>query len=126
MSKPINISTSDFVEYREAIIDGAEFKVRKVGAGQQLDLSRISQEIFKLQAELVNTQAKVKSGSEDQQNAFKSINKLVDKLAKQTDEMAKVYAKSFDDGGDGSKSLELVEKVGLDNITKIIEKVFEG
>lgn len=126
MSNPISISTSDFVEYREAVIDGVEFKVRKVGAGQQLDLSRISQEIFKLQAELVNIQAKVKSGSEDQQNAFKSINKLVDKLAKQTDEMAKVYAKSFDDGGDGSKSLELVEKVGLDNITKIIEKVFEG
>lgn len=126
MSNPITISTSDFVEYREAVIDGVEFKVRKVGAGQQLDLSRISQEIFKLQAELVNIQAKVKSGSEDQQSAFKSINKLVDKLAKQTDEMAKVYAKSFDDGGDGSKSLELVEKVGLDSITKIIEKVFEG
>ncbi|WP_455677849.1 hypothetical protein [Sharpea azabuensis] len=126
MSNPINISTSDFIEYREAVIDGVEFKVRKIGAGQQLDLSRISQGIFKLQAELVNTQAKVKSGSEGQESALKSINKLVEKLTKQTSEMAKVYAKSFDDGGDGSKSLELVEKVGLDNITKIIERVFEG
>lgn len=36
----INISTSDLVEKKEARIDGKLYKVRKLGAGDQLDISK--------------------------------------------------------------------------------------
>lgn len=123
---PISISTSNYIETKEAEIDGHLFKVRKLGAGQSLDMSRMSQEMLKLQSELMNAKSRI-DRAEDEETKHKETAKamaIVDNIAVQTGKLEALFAKCFDDGEDGKRSLELVHSIGVDNTKKIIDKVF--
>ena len=106
----IEISTSKMSTRKKVLIDGQEFTIRKLGAGEELDLSQISRELFTLLDEL------------DPKKGF------TEESAKKYDELKKksldIYIATFDDGGDQSKSKELIYRLNDDERNEIYSQAF--
>lgn len=114
----ITISTSKYINGKKVTIDGYEYTVRELGAGDRLDLSQIAGELMKLRADALNNKAKELT-QEEQIKTLQKISKLMEK-------MNNVYASCFNDGGDGSKSKQLIKLIGIDNANKMLKEIFEG
>lgn len=110
MSGIISISSNDLGTRKKVQIDGVDFTVRKLGAGEELDLSQIARQTFKLLDKLTDS----KDWSDEDAALFDDLKKR--SLA--------IYAKTFDDGGDGSKSTELVERLSDEERNAIYRQVF--
>ncbi len=121
----ISISTDQFVKTVEAEIDGVRFKVRKLGAGDTLDVSQVMGQIESLQAEVVKIKEGIDKNGEDAKSLAEA-NKVVAKMAGFSEQLIDIYARLFDDGEDGSKSKALVRKIGTENVQKLLDQIFEG
>lgn len=128
----IKISTADFTNSVEVEIDGQLFKVRKLGAGDQMDISVATNKFLEVSKRASNTQSKVdalkslseEENSEEIEKSMSEIQEIMDQTVLAQENLYKCYAKLFDDLGDGSKSLDLVKKVGIENVPKILAQVF--
>lgn len=90
--------------------DGTIYKVRKMGAGEQLAWSQDLRRIDRLQKK-----AKTREGlsKEDQEEMFRIERRSTENTAK-----------LFDDGGDGTKSLELVNKLSDQSLADLLEQIW--
>lgn len=123
---PIQITSSDYIKTVEAEIDGYLYKVRRMGAGDSLDVSQVMDKMAKIRDESDKLQeelSKAKDKKEEEAVIEKST-ELVSKMAGYNQQLITVYARLFDDGGDGSKSIELVKRVGIETVPKLLEAIF--
>lgn len=116
----ITITTNDIINSKKAEIDKHVYTVRKMGAGDQLDLSQYITQLNKVQEEIKNLEGKKKSGLD----VNKEQQKFVEKFNSIYNGIIDCYARLFDDGEDGKKSRELVKKVGIENIGNILNQIF--
>lgn len=118
----INISTSDLVEKKEARIDGKLYSVRKLGAGDQLDISKYSRQLTKLADEASKTQRQIASG-DDSTASLEKLNKALNDIEKTQNKINKIAAGLFKplDGGD---SMAIIKSVGIDNLKKLLNMIF--
>lgn len=110
MSDMISISSNDLGTRKRVKIDGIDFTVRKLGAGEELDLSQIARQTLKLLERLSDN----KEWKDSDSLEFDGLKK----------KSLEIYAKTFDDGGDGSKSDELVKRLSDEERNNIYRQVF--
>jgi hypothetical protein len=91
--------------------EGHVFTVHRLGAGAELELSKLSREANKLILEL-----EAKPDQAALENIFVKINELDERRHK-------IKASVFDDGGDGSMALALAGELSDAELTKIVEAV---
>lgn len=112
----ITISTKNYINGKTVSIDGHEYIVRNLGAGDRLDLSQIASELMKLRTDALNSKEK----SQEEQI------KILKKIAKLMESMNEVYERCFNDGGNGSKSKQLIKLIGIDNANNMLKEIFEN
>ncbi len=131
----LEISTNNLKKWREVKIDGHIFKVREVGAGDQLDMSRFGAEVIRHGKKATNLKSKMKAleklDADKEADSAKitkimdDMNNTMDNLNKAQDQLNSVYLKMFDDGtNDQHLTQQLLDKVGTDGLVAIINQVF--
>lgn len=106
----LEIQTAKLSSRKRVLIDGTEFTVRKLGAGDELALSQI----------IRRTQELLKKAEKNNDLTDKEQADLLD-MHKQS---LAIYASTFDDGGDGSKSMQLVEKLSYEERTLLYKQIW--
>lgn len=114
MSK-ISISTDKYTQnsYKEVVIDGVDFKVKKPGAGHQLDAMSVSREMSNAQKLMISAET-----NEEKLEAVGMLSDAINKLEAS-------FIELFDDGTeDREKSKELIHHVGIDKIQDLLNDIF--
>lgn len=121
----IKISTADYIKTVDAEIDGVIFKVRRLGAGEGLDISQLSSKIAELYPKAQALQKEVESAPKSEQKAkIAELLQLTAQIGGLTRKIEDIYTRCFDAGDDGTKARELVALVGIDNVPKMLDRVF--
>lgn len=107
----IEINTNKLATRKFVKIDGHDYTVRKLGAGDELAISQIIRTLNRLQD-------KAKDGT------FTAKDEA--KFTELQERSLKIYAATFDDGGDGSKSLELISRLSYDERTEVYDLIFNA
>ncbi|UNQ40949.1 hypothetical protein MPC38_06775 [Prescottella equi] len=107
----IEIATSKLSSRKKVLIDGHDYTVRKLSAGDELAISQILRKLNRLQE-------KAKAGifSAKEEEEFNALQ----------EQSLKIYADTFDDGGDGTKSLELISRLSYDERTEVYDMIFNA
>lgn len=117
----IQITTTQFTNSKDAEIDHHIYHVRRLGAGEALDISQIFDKMQSLRSIF---ESKDDSDEKTSDNLTKKQSKALSEFSELLAKIEDIYAGLFDDGGDGSKSKALIRKVGIENVSKIIEQIF--
>lgn len=125
MSETIAISTSKFIKTVKAKIDDRIYTVRKIGAGEQLDLSREVGKIGEYQVQALNLRGKYETAKDDatKQKLLEEIMKVSEAIGAINDCIEAIYCGLFDDGEDGSHAKQLVHMLGIENIQKVYDQI---
>ena len=106
----IEFSTSSLSSRKRVKIDGHVYTVRRMGAGEELDASTVIRELKKLSSRINKSN-----------NYSEKDMELYDKLqARSLD----IFVGLFDDGGDGTKSRELIGKLSFEDRTEMVKQIF--
>lgn len=103
------ISTNKLGSRKHVEIDGHYFIVRRMGAGDQLTISQYMRE---LQVMAKKEQSKTLSDED-----YKRIGEIEQAVLD-------ISARCFDDQGDGSKSKELIKSLTQEELTEVMETIF--
>lgn len=125
MAEAITISTSDYIKSIIVKIDKRTYRVRKVGAGEGLDISSYYQESQRIQSEATVLQAKYEE-STDEEEKQELLNQLLDKMkpiAEIRHKIEEIYIGLFDDGEGGKYSRQLVKTIGLEKVQEIYKDI---
>lgn len=129
----ITINLNDIREVVEVTIGDHVYNVRRMGSGEELDLSASNRRTFEAMDKAVKLQKKFTelSSTPEEELDQKEVDKLVKQMDKVTAEIRKeqeyqseAFVKLFDDGGDGSKSRELLKSFSHDEKQKLLEQIF--
>lgn len=122
----IKISTSQFVQTKTAEIDGVDYKVRKIGAGTQLDLSREFSGLGQMRDAVLNCTGKLakETDAKVREKLQGEVLKLSADIADKMRAIEEIYATLFDDGGDGEKSRALIHMIGADNVPALYAQIW--
>ena len=125
MSETIAISTSKFIKTVKAKIDDRVYTVRKIGAGEQLDLSREVGKIGEYQVQALNLRGKYETAKDDatKQKLLEEIMNVSEAIGAINDRIEAIYCGLFDDGEDGSHAKRLVHMLGIENIQKVYDQI---
>lgn len=126
MSEVFQVSTNNIIPTRQANIDGVIYTVRRKGSGDDLDISIRSSKLAKIGRESISDRNRLSQAKTDEERAeiTEKLEKAMMKVAELQDEIEKVLANLFDDGGDGSKSKAMVHKYGADGVKQILDQIF--
>lgn len=107
------INTSDIDDSRKVYIKdkdfGGDYTVRPLGAGEELRLSQIARRIGKLHVKNIT--------GEITPDEIEEVNKLAETTLS-------ITYKLYDDGGDGSKSRGLINKLSSNGLLQMHNKIF--
>lgn len=106
----LEINTNTLKSRKKVLIDGQEYVVRKLGAGEELSLSQSMRRLNKLQQKELEGNLTEKEQDE------------VSQLAKNT---LDILTGTFNDGGDGSKAKALVSGLSAEELREIYERIFD-
>lgn len=129
----ITINLNDIREVVEVTIGDHVYKVRRMGSGEELDLSASNRRTFEAMERANKLQKKFLelSATPEEELDQKEVDKLVKQMDKVTAEIRKeqeyqseAFVKLFDDGGDGSKSRELLKSFSHNEKQKLLEQIF--
>lgn len=125
MSETIAISTSKFIKTVKAKIDDRVYTVRKIGAGEQLDLSREVGKIGEYQVQALNLRGRYETAKDDatKEKLLEEIMKVSEAIGAINDRIEAIYCGLFDDGEDGSHAKRLVHMLGIENIQKVYDQI---
>lgn len=127
MSEAIAISTSKFIKTVKAKIDDRVYIVHKIGAGEQLDLSREIGRIGEYQVQALNLRGKYESAKdEDKYKLLEEILKVSEAIGAINDRIESIYCGLFDDGEDGSHTKRLIHSLGIENTQKVYDEIMES
>lgn len=127
----ITISLSNINNTKSVLIEGlGEFKVRKLGAGEELDLSakmrRMSEILVELQS-IDISDIDDKNPTEEDKKRLAEVQKKADVLMNEIDEIKRfeleTYKRCFDDGGTG-KTEELIAMLPADGRGELFKQIF--
>jgi hypothetical protein len=105
------ISTNKLSQRKHVEIDGHYYVVRRKGSGDRLSINMYMTELDKLaDKEKAGTQL---TGEE------------LDRITEIENGIVNIAVGCFDDGGDGSKSRELVLSLSEDELTELMETIFD-
>ena len=124
-NEAVSISTSKYITTIKAVIDGHTYTVRKIGAGEQLDLSREFSKLQELQLEATNLHAKyeVAKTKEDKNKLEIEYINVAKPLADIMERIEDIYINLFDDGEDGKYSRQLVHSLSIGDVRKIYDEI---
>ncbi|MBP5724019.1 MAG: hypothetical protein J6X18_10670 [Bacteroidales bacterium] len=125
MSEAIAISTSKYITTVKAKIDDRVYTVRKIGAGEQLDLSREIGKIGEYQVEALNLRGKYETATDEESKSklLAEILKISEAIGEINDRIEAIYIGLFDDGENGSYSKRLVHSLGIENVQKVYDEI---
>lgn len=103
----IEISTGKLIQRKKVKIDNHIYLVRKLGGGEQLDLSQAVREIKKYENRSDLTDA-------EEEKLIKLSKKVMDTMAD-----------CFDDGEGGSKAHKLINSLAPEELQLIMSQIFE-
>ncbi len=128
----IKISLSNIQNIKSVLIEPfGDFKVRKLGAGEELDLSerlrRLNKIVLELQQmERDNVQEDIPTP--EGLKKLETIQKRTDKLSEEISEIKKfeieTYSRCFDDGEGGVRTKELFQTMSADDRTAVFKAIF--
>lgn len=130
----LTISLNDIIETVKVKIGDDIFTVRRMGGGEELNLSQLMSHSSKLidEASKLQTTFIELSASDEKKIPPKKLKTMTTRLNDITTELNTLQEKQlsayiglFDDGGDGSKSRNLLEKSTLPKIKELIAQIFE-
>lgn len=126
-NEAVSISTSQYIKTIKANIDGHIYKVRKLGAGDALDLSSLAGEAEKAQVEVFNLRGKYNSATDEKtkQEILVQIGEAVKPLSDIQHRMFDVYCGLFDDGDDGHYTRNLINSLGIENTQKVYKEIMD-
>lgn len=125
MTEAISISTSKYIKTIKAKIDDHVYTVRKIGAGEQLDLSNLASEAQRVHVGVLNLRGKYET-TEDKDEKDKLLSEIMEAMKPLSEiehRIEEIYCGLFDDGDDGKYSKALVKKLGIDNIQAVYAEV---
>lgn len=105
----LQINTRELKSRKKVLIDGHEYLVRRLGAGEELTLSQMMRKLDKL------------SKKEDDNTLSDTEQEEALKLARDT---LDILAGTFDDGGDGKKAKALIEGLNSEELKEIYDTIF--
>lgn len=114
----ITISSEKYNKPITVEIDGVIFYVSKIGAGTQLDLSQLVTKITKAKTDALNMTATDKDNEE-------KIAKAMEKVSGLLKEFENTFKKLFSDQNDGKDVEKLFNRVGFENIPKLLSDIYE-
>lgn len=128
----VTISLSNIRNVKNILIEGlGEFKVRKIGAGEELDLSKRLRRLRAIINELntINTdELRKKNPTEEEKDR---LNKLLERTSMLMDELGEIkefeyetYVRCFDDGGTGITK-ELLSTLSEEALANLFKQIFE-
>lgn len=124
-NEAVSISTSKYIKTVKAKIDGHIYTVRKIGAGEALDMSMLAGEAQKSEIAILNLRGKYESAQTDEEKAklVSEITEAMQPLARLNERIKEIYYALFDDGGDGTLTKKLVDSLGMENIRKVYDEI---
>ncbi len=127
MAEAIAISTSKYIKTVRAKIDGRIYTVRKIGAGEGLDLSALLGELQKQSVEILNLRGKIDTAESDEKRKEYTDELLegMKPFAELQERIEEIYIGLFDDGEDGKYSKALVRSLGIDNTNAVYNEIME-
>lgn len=131
----ISISLSNIHNVKNVLIEGlGSFKVRKLGAGEELDLSDRLRRLNKIIMELQNIdfdKLKVDDVPTDEQMG--KVDKLQKRIQKLTDEINEIkrfeletYKRCFEDTNDGKNVDILLDSLSEDDRAALFTQIFDA
>lgn len=130
--KEITISLSNIRKVKRAKIGDTVFTVRKLGAGEELELSANMRRAGVLIDSFNKMRKKMLEQSEEEKANTKELTKLAKKMDKFTEELHEIqlfqyesYLKIFDDGTkDQAKTKELLSSLSIDERDELLKQIW--
>ena len=129
----LQISTSGIIREVDANIEGYVYKVRKIGAGDELDIQHKASKIAAISKKAFNLKSKAAALEKSPNDAelaaevTEQIGAIMDEIAMARGELSKCYTKLFDDGTTNQEyTKKLLEKYGSEGLSELNRRVFEA
>ena len=125
MSEAISISTSKYIKTIVVKIDEHTYRVRKIGAGEQLDLSALASEAQKVQVDILNLRGKYEKehDSEKKSELVSEIMEAMKPLSEIQHKLEDIYIGLFDDGEGGKYAKNLVKALGIEKVQEMYQDI---
>lgn len=123
----ISISTRNFIKTINAKIDGHGYTIRKMGAGEELDLSRELSTLTTFKSKILNIQGKIEAEKDEEKQAklMAEFQKIMADFSVVNDRIEEAYIRLFDDHEDGSRARNLIHSLGIGNTQKVYAQIME-
>lgn len=125
MTEAISISTSKYIKTIVVKIDEHTYRVRKIGAGEQLDLSALANEAQKIQIDILNLRGKYEKAESDEEKSkiTSEILEVMKPLAEIQHKLEDIYTGLFDDGEGGKYAKNLVKSLGIEKVQEMYKDI---
>lgn len=124
MSEVVSISRNGLKKTITTKIDGEVYEVRRIGAGDQLDISQKAKKLIEISKKYINQKSKLLVDDGDSEEILNKANKALEEIAKAQAELESVYVGLFKPLSDNADPAALVRDVGIDNIPQLIDMAF--
>lgn len=127
----ISISLSNVQNIKTVNIEGlGVFKVRRLGPGEEYDLSTKRRRLTKIADEMVKIKAEIDKLDDAAKEAYAQselpkIDKLSDEIAQIQMNELDVYKRCFTDDDEGKKTNELINMLTADERMKLYSQIFD-
>lgn len=125
MAEAISISTSKYIKTIVVKIDERTYRVRKIGAGEQLDLSSLATEAQRVQVDILNLRGKYEKAEDDEEKS-KLVSRIIEVMGPLSDiqhKLEDIYIGLFDDGEGGKYSKNLVKSLGIEKVQEMYQDI---
>lgn len=125
MSEAISISTSKYIKTIVVKIDEHTYRVRKIGAGEQLDLSALATEAQRAQVDILNLRGRYEKeqDSEKKSELVSEIMEAMKPLSEIQHKLEDIYIGLFDDGEGGKYAKNLVKALGIEKVQEMYQDI---
>lgn len=125
MAEAISISTSKYIKTIIVKIDEHTYRVRKIGAGEQLDMSALATEAQKIQVDILNLRGKYEKATDDvdKSKLISEIMATMKPLSEIQHKLEEIYIGLFDDGEGGKYTKNLVKSLGIEKIQEVYRDI---
>jgi len=127
MAEAISISTSKYIKTITVKIDDRVYRVRKIGAGEQLDMSALATEAQKVQLQVFNLRGRYEKAESDEEKSalISEIMEAMKPLSEIQHKLEDIYIGLFDDGEGGKYSKNLVKALGIEKAQEVYQDIMK-
>lgn len=126
MSDILNVDLSQVIDTQAVKIGDHVYQVRRLGVGEELDLSENIKRVGDLLKNMGDIRKKIEKSKSEATK--KKLMAEIDDISDTVDAMQRAhfeaYVRLFDDGGDGEKSRQMLARFNMEGISNLFEQVF--